>query len=76
MEDIFNAEHGIYLNDINLGEGTFIDQLGTITCLDEIGDPIVLNLVDGFHQLFNRFFAILIKIRRCKYTKKVCKNKA
>lgn len=46
MEDIFNAEHGIYLNDINLREGTFIDQLGTITCLDEIGDPIVLNLVD------------------------------
>lgn len=46
MEDIFNAEHGIYLNDINLGEGTFIDQLGTITCLDELGDPIVLNLVD------------------------------
>lgn len=46
MKDIFNAEHGIYLNDVNLGEGTFIDQLGTITCLDEIGDPIVLNLVD------------------------------
>lgn len=46
MEDIFNAEHGIYLNDINLGEGTFVDQLGTITCLDELGDPIVLNLVD------------------------------